>query len=415
MPILIAAFIFIIIARQNGEYNSRKINNVTWQFGSLISICVATFGFTFAVLFFLKISAVFSRVWFATWAGSFLGLLLLGRALFAVQLRHLAQSGVLRQAVALIGEGAQFGLLRDRIRSDDQQFKIVREIDLSNFRDDQKSAKEQIAQFVRDLQAATVDEILISVPASEGKLLEAIVRQAQLVPADIRVLPDLGGADIQMMRLTQTGPFQLITTVSKPIAGWSVFAKMAEDLIIASLALILAAPAMALIALAIKYDSPGPVFFRQRRHGYNHQVIEVLKFRTMTVLDDGDVIKQATKNDRRVTRVGRILRRTSLDELPQLINVLRGEMSIVGPRPHALAHNTYYGELIENYANRHRVKPGITGWAQVHGCRGETQNDEMMAERVKYDLDYIERWSLWLDIKIIIMTPFFGLFRSGAY
>src|SRR5262249_13170599 len=153
---------------------------------------------------------------------------------------------------------------------------------------------------------------------------------------------------------------------------------------------------------------------RQRRYGYNHRIIEVLKFRSMTVLEDGPAVTQATKNDKRVTKVGRFLRRTSLDELPQLVNVLRGEMSIFGPRPHALAHNTYYGDLIENYANRHRVKPGMTGWAQVHGFRGETTHPNMMAERVRYDLDYIENWSIWLDLKIIIMTPLFGLFRRGA-
>ena len=157
------------------------------------------------------------------------------------------------------------------------------------------------------------------------------------------------------------------------------------------------------------------MLFRQRRHGYNHKIIEVLKFRSMTCMDDGGQVVQATRKDPRITGVGRILRRTSLDELPQLINVLKGEMSIVGPRPHALAHNSYYGDIVENYANRHRVKPGITGWAQVHGFRGETENPEMMAQRIRYDLEYIDNWSLWLDFKIIVMTPLFGLFRKGAY
>ncbi len=172
---------------------------------------------------------------------------------------------------------------------------------------------------------------------------------------------------------------------------------------------------MALIAIAIKLDSKGPVLFRQRRHGYNYRVVEVLKFRTMTVMEDGAQITQATKNDKRITRVGAFLRRTSLDELPQFWNVIRGDMSIVGPRPHAIAHNNYYDDLIENYANRHRVKPGITGWAQVHGFRGETATPDMMANRVRYDLEYIENWSLWLDLKIVIMTPLFGLFRRSAY
>jgi putative colanic acid biosysnthesis UDP-glucose lipid carrier transferase len=200
-----------------------------------------------------------------------------------------------------------------------------------------------------------------------------------------------------------------------PISDWGAFHKKIEDYVIAAVGLFLALPVMLAIAVAIKLDSRGPVFFRQRRHGYNHRIIEVLKFRAMTVLEDGNVVSQATGGDKRVTKVGRVLRRTSLDELPQLINVLRGEMSIVGPRPHALAHNTHYEDLIENYANRHRVKPGITGWAQVHGYRGETKTPQKMAERIRYDLEYIDNWSIWLDLKIMIMTPFFGLFGHNAY
>jgi exopolysaccharide biosynthesis polyprenyl glycosylphosphotransferase len=188
-----------------------------------------------------------------------------------------------------------------------------------------------------------------------------------------------------------------------------------EDIVVGGICLVAFLPAMVVIALAIKVDSEGPVLFRQRRHGYNHRVIEVLKFRTMRVLENGAVVRQATRNDSRVTRAGAFLRRTSLDELPQFLNVLRGEMSIVGPRPHALAHNSYYGTVIEKYSNRHRVKPGITGWAQVHGFRGETTDPSMMEKRVRYDLDYIENWSIWLDFKIMIMTPLFGLFRRSAY
>jgi len=256
---------------------------------------------------------------------------------------------------------------------------------------------------------------MIALPPAHGSLANCILQEIQRVPADIHIVPDLGGLHYSGIRVGHMGEATYLTMMSKPITGWGAFFKKAEDYLIAVIGLILAAPAMALIAGAIKLDTPGPVFFRQRRHGYNHEVIEVLKFRSMKCMDDGDRVVQATRSDRRITRVGRILRRTSLDELPQLINVLKGEMSIVGPRPHALAHNSYYGDLVENYANRHRVKPGITGWAQVHGFRGETENPEKMAQRVSYDLEYIDNWSLWLDIKIIIMTPLFGLFRKSAY
>jgi putative colanic acid biosynthesis UDP-glucose lipid carrier transferase len=172
---------------------------------------------------------------------------------------------------------------------------------------------------------------------------------------------------------------------------------------------------MLLIALAIKIDSPGPVFFRQRRHGFNHRVIDVFKFRTMRVAEYGLPIEQARKNDPRVTRVGKLLRRTSLDELPQLINVMRGEMSLVGPRPHALEHNHYYRERLDRYASRHRVKPGLTGWAQIHGLRGPTEDPETMRRRVQMDLYYIENWSLWLDVKIIAATPFVGFVNRNAF
>jgi putative colanic acid biosynthesis UDP-glucose lipid carrier transferase len=245
--------------------------------------------------------------------------------------------------------------------------------------------------------------------------MNSLIRQMQILAADIHILPDLGDVKIPLMRLHRTGDLAFITTVSRPIEGWGVFQKRVEDFAVALAGLALAAPAMALIALAIKLDSKGPVIFRQRRHGYNHCIIEVLKFRTMTVLEDGNSVAQATKGDRRVTRIGRFLRNTSLDELPQLINVLRGDMSIVGPRPHALAHNSYYEDLVENYANRHRVKPGMTGWAQIHGYRGEIVHPQKMAERVRYDLEYIENWSIWLDLKIIFMTPLFGFFHKNAY
>jgi len=189
--------------------------------------------------------------------------------------------------------------------------------------------------------------------------------------------------------------------------------KALQDYALAAIGLFLALPIFLVIALAIKLDSRGPVLFRQRRHGRDHRIITVLKFRTMNVCEDGDKVTQARRGDTRITRIGWLLRRSSLDELPQLINVLRGEMSIVGPRPHALAHNAYYGSLIENYGERHQVKPGITGWAQVHGFRGETSSLELMASRVRYDLEYVENRSVWLDLKIIVMTPLFALFSNA--
>ena len=201
----------------------------------------------------------------------------------------------------------------------------------------------------------------------------------------------------------------------RPLGDWGSVLKALEDGVIGTAMLIVLAPLLVVIAVAIKLDSPGPVFFRQRRHGICGQSIVVWKFRTMRVMENGAQVAQATRHDPRVTTVGRLLRITSLDELPQLLNVIRGEMSLVGPRPHAVAHDEYYAALIESYVGRHQVKPGITGWAQINGLRGETQDPQLMARRIEFDIWYIQNWSLWLDLKILILTPVFGLVHKNAY
>jgi exopolysaccharide biosynthesis polyprenyl glycosylphosphotransferase len=206
-------------------------------------------------------------------------------------------------------------------------------------------------------------------------------------------------------------------SIQRPvISEWGRFAKSVADYVISAVVVVVVLPPVFfLVALAIKLDSPGPVLFRQHRQGLNGRVFTVFKFRTMTVQEDGPVVKQASRHDRRVTRVGRVLRRSSLDELPQFFNVLKGDMSIVGPRPHAVAHDTYYGNLLENYANRYRVKPGITGWAQVNGFRGELNETNNMQGRVEYDLQYINNWTFWFDIFIMLITPFCSFFSRRAY
>lgn len=187
------------------------------------------------------------------------------------------------------------------------------------------------------------------------------------------------------------------------------------DVVLASIFLVLLSPLMVAIAIAIKLTSPGPVFFRQRRYGLDGREIRVWKFRTMTVCEDGQQVTQARRGDPRVTRIGAFLRRTSLDELPQLFNVLKGDMSLVGPRPHATAHNEEYRRLIDGYMLRHKVRPGMTGLAQVHGCRGETETVDKMAKRVEWDLPYIREWSLWMDIKILLQTFWVVLRGQNAY
>jgi putative colanic acid biosynthesis UDP-glucose lipid carrier transferase len=205
----------------------------------------------------------------------------------------------------------------------------------------------------------------------------------------------------------------------RPLSTWERLAKVLEDRVLALLFLVLASPLMLLIALAIKLDSRGPVLFHQRRAGFGNDTFEMLKFRTMVAGASSDreeaEVPQARRNDTRITRVGGFLRRSSLDELPQLVNVLRGEMSLVGPRPHAIQHDRFYASLIDDYLARQRVKPGLTGWAQVNGLRGETDTPEKMRRRVLYDLYYIDNWSVWLDLKILFLTIFVGFVHKNAY
>ena len=417
--VAIVAALFYTIGRQRGQYDEQMDFRFSAQLSTLIYICALTIALAFSLVFFLKIQTAFSRVWVILWMAILLSLLTLSRAFLARYVCALVKCGTLRHSVALIGSGPRFSKARAMLEDEAYDFEVVTMLDLTepdtvaSF--DAAKLAQEITPFIEQAQEKHVDSVMIALPSGMGLELDRIMQQVQTLPVDVQIFPDFGGATIAARNVQKMGGVYAITVASKPITGWGAFLKRIEDVVVGGVCLVAFLPAMAVIALAIKLDSDGPVLFRQRRHGYNHRVIEVLKFRTMRVMDDGDAVKQATRNDRRVTRVGAFLRRTSLDELPQFMNVIRGEMSIVGPRPHALAHNTYYGTLIEKYANRHRVKPGITGWAQVHGFRGETTDPSMMEERVRYDLDYIENWSIWLDLKIMIMTPLFGLFRRSAY
>ncbi len=417
--VTIVAALFYTIARQRGQYDQRMDFRFGAQLATLVYVCGLTIALAFSVVFFLKIQTEFSRVWVILWMATLLGLLTAGRAALARYVDQLTKSGLLRRSVALIGAGPKFMAARSLLKDEAQSFELASTLHLSEpdaaAAFDAAALAEELKPFIQEAQDRHVDAVMIALPAAMGLELDKIMQQVQMLPVEVQLFPDFGGAAVEARYVQKIGTASVITTAAKPITEWGAFLKRIEDILIGSVCLIAFLPVMAVIAAAVKLDSEGPVFFRQRRHGYNHRVIEVMKFRTMRVMEDGDTVRQASKNDARITRVGAFLRRTSLDELPQFINVLRGEMSIVGPRPHALAHNTYYGTLIEKYANRHRVKPGITGWAQVHGFRGETRDADMMAKRVRYDLDYIENWSLWLDLKIIIMTPLFGLFRKSAY
>jgi Undecaprenyl-phosphate glucose phosphotransferase len=262
----------------------------------------------------------------------------------------------------------------------------------------------KLAALAEYVKSHHVDLIYITLPmASQPRILN-LLNQLRDTTASIYFVPDIFMFDLIQARVDTITGIPVVAVCETPFFGFNGVVKTLSDYVIATLALMVAGPLMLAIAAAIKMDSPGPVLFRQRRYGLDGKEITVYKFRTMTVLEDGGVVRQATKDDKRTTRVGRVLRRTSMDELPQFINVLQGRMSVVGPRPHAVAHNETYRKLVDGYMVRHKVKPGVTGWAQVNGFRGETDTIDKMQQRIEYDLAYLRNWSLRLDLMIMLKT-----------
>jgi putative colanic acid biosysnthesis UDP-glucose lipid carrier transferase len=258
-----------------------------------------------------------------------------------------------------------------------------------------------LAAYVR---AHKIDVIFIALPVRQVARVIDLIEQLRDTTASIYYLPDILMFDLIQTRSIAIEGIPALSMCETPFFGYRAISKRATDVLISATALLLVAPIMIMIAILVRMSSPGPIIFRQRRYGLNGEEITVYKFRTMTVTEDGPTVVQATKSDPRMTRIGRFLRRYSLDELPQLINVLEGPMSLVGPRPHAVAHNEHYRKLISGYMVRHKVKPGITGLAQVNGLRGETRNIEQMEERVRFDLEYLRTWSLRLDLEILVKT-----------
>jgi len=276
-----------------------------------------------------------------------------------------------------------------------------------------------IAYLVRMIRNNEVDKVVIALPWSERDRIMRLLAELADTPVDIRLAPELLRFEFIQRRADMVGGIPMLRVLDRPVSGTAALVKTTEDLILGSLLLLALAPVMLVVALAIKLDSPGPVFFRQTRSGFNNQLIRVWKFRTMYHhLSDASACALTRRDDPRVTRLGHFLRRSSLDELPQLLNVVAGEMSLVGPRPHALqakAGDQLYQDVMVHYAARHRVKPGLTGWAQVNGWRGETDTSDKLRRRVEHDLHYIEHWSLWLDLRILLRTVWVVIGGRNAF
>ena len=337
----------------------------------------------------------------------------------AVQ-RHLASLPDARRPAVIIGAGrmgmrvAQMLKLRQAFGHDLLGVFDDRSADRVNLPEDAVLLG-TLRQLPEYIEAHSVKDVFITLPLTSQPRIQSLLESLQNTTSSIHFVPDIFGVSVIQGRLEDMGGVPVVGLMVAPFTGINGFIKRVSDIVLATLILILISPILLVLAIGVKVSSPGPVIFRQRRTGLDGEIIEVYKFRSMRTTDDGAVVKQATRDDPRITPFGALIRKTSLDELPQFINVLQGRMSIVGPRPHAVAHNEQYRQLIKAYMVRHKVKPGITGWAQVNGQRGETDTIEKMRTRVEYDLEYLRNWSLGLDLRIIVSTVRLLFFDRHAY
>jgi len=410
-----AGAIFVIASRRQGAYAFSRLSTFDGQLRSIaIGLAVSAFVLL-GIAYLIKISSEYSRGWMLVWFGLNFFALALGRYLANRVIFRWISYGIFARNIVVYGSGEIAQKLIESFSSDFFRTRVCGVFDdLDGSASPSVVTAGGLSQLLAFCQVNPVDEVLIALPLKEEKRIASLVRELSVLPIDIRLCADMVGFALRPKGVATHGRVSVLEIERRPLDGWGPVFKAIEDRVVAGLMLIGLLPLFLIVAAAIKLDTPGPVFFRQRRHGFNHNIFMVWKFRTMTVAEDGAAVVQAKRDDERVTKVGRWLRRTSLDEIPQLFNVLSGEMSLVGPRPHAIAHNEYYSSLLGTYASRHKVKPGITGWAQVNGLRGETDTPEKMSKRVEYDLQYIENWSLWFDIKILLLTPY-SLFSRNAF
>jgi len=396
------------------------------QMAKLVAAWSMVFLLGLAVTFFGKLGGDFSRVWFASFFGfGLIGLMGSRLVLYTIVRRWMRQGRLTRRTVVVGGGETGEGLIRVLRTQPDSD---VRVIGVFDDRSDDRSPDScgglkklgTVDDFIEFSRRTRVDLVVFSLPISAENRILQMLKKLWVLPVDIRLSAHSNKLRFRPRSYSYIGSVPLIDVFDRPIADWDVVMKWLFDKIVGGLALLAAAPVMAIIAIAIKLDSRGPVLFKQKRYGFNNDLIEVYKFRSMYVeATDATASKLVTKDDPRVTRIGRFIRKASLDELPQLFNVVfKGNLSLVGPRPHAVnakAETRLYDEAVDGYFARHRVKPGVTGWAQINGWRGETDTQEKIQKRVEYDLYYIENWSVLFDLYIVAMTPFALLKTENAY
>jgi Undecaprenyl-phosphate glucose phosphotransferase len=415
----LASLIYILRMNGSGYYELLESAKPRVELREIL-VCWFTTGLLLALIaFLLKISAAYSRGAFIIfYILTPMALLAARKATKAALSQAVSRGTIGRRDTVLIGDLSEISALQ---KGDLLAFcgaTEVRRFALSSADDELLRSSKDVqvinaaANFVRHHNCR---QVLIALPWSDAGRIELIRDQIKTLPVAVRLVPDKSVRALSDLTWSARKPTPTIELQRAPLSEAQRFLKRIIDVAAASLVLMFFLPIMALAAIAIKLDNPGPVIFRQVRKGFSGKHFVILKFRTMTAQENGPNVVQAARDDSRVTAIGRLLRSTSIDELPQLWNVLRGDMSLIGPRPHALAHDSYFETLLSNYAFRHHVKPGITGWAQCNGARGGTPTIEHIAERVRLDLWYINNWSLWLDLLILIKTVFEVLRKRNAY
>lgn len=423
IAIVTATLIYQIVSQWIGAYKvTAQIGDPTYTARAL-GAWTLTFAILLALAFVMKISSHYSRVWAVSWFFGTSVIILVLRVALGQWLVRRAEEGQFALRTIIVGIGTEARALANLLcERNDYELRFLGFIDdrksPSPHRDD-SDVLGNMDHLIWMIRTGLVDQVVIALTESTEKRFQRLLDRLSLTPVRVCILPFPAKQHIREWNLLQISGLPMVEVLSTPMSGGARALKELEDRVLGSLIFLFVSPLMLLIAAAIKIDSRGPVFFKQMRQGYNDSLIAVWKFRTMyTDFADPEVLQQTTANDRRVTRVGRFLRRASLDELPQLFNVLNGTMSLVGPRPHApetKAEGRRFVDVVDRYAARHRVKPGITGLAQVNGWRGETDTVEKIKRRVEYDLYYIEHWSVWLDLWILAKTLWITLKGENAY
>jgi Undecaprenyl-phosphate glucose phosphotransferase len=420
-----AAALTVVAFEFADAYQLRALRQPFRTAGKLLLGWSGVFGTLLVGAFFLKISAEFSRFWFGALYASGFACIFTMRLLISRLVIRWGRNGVMERRALIVGGGKHAEtLIRAMERQPDSDIRIC---GIFDDRDDTRSPPivagypklGTIPELIAFARTVRLDMLIVAMPLTAESRVLSMLKRLWVLPVDIRLSAHASDLRFRPRAYSFVGSVPMLDIFDKPINDWDSVGKRVFDVVFSLLGIIALSPIMLMAAIAIKLDSKGPVLFKQRRHGFNNEIVEVFKFRSMyTEQCDPSARAAVTKGDPRVTRVGRFIRKTSIDELPQFFNALRGDLSLVGPRPHAVYAQTQdrlYHEVVDGYFARHRVKPGVTGWAQINGWRGEVDVDEKIAKRTEFDLYYIENWSLWFDLKILFLTPIRLMNTENAY